>query len=185
MLIDVESVDQSASLKFCSSPLSDISYRLPVPHFPLNVSLTFSDSLLSGSWAGGFGWTLSYWTIDLWVFLYKLWCFWFKKGCGNRSLCPLFPPCLLSMLERKRSFFVASLFTSEKRFRRNSSCPDSAAVSPANFVTLLIPSAHQGHPGEAGDNSPCLPRGLMHLCSLKHAKCFEILGWKLLARVNG
>lgn len=86
---------------------------------------------------------------------------------------------------RKTELFVASLFTSEKRFRRSRSCPDSAAVSPANFVTLLFLSAHQGHPRGAGDNSSCLPRGLMHLSSLKHAKCFEILRWKLLARVNG
>lgn len=82
-------------------------------------------------------------------------------------------------------FFVVSLFRSEKRSRRSSSCPASAAVSPDNSVTLLIPSARWGHPGEAGDHSPCLPGGLMHLCSLKHANRYEILRWKVLAKING
>lgn len=96
---------QSISLKCQSSLLPNISYGLAVPHFPLHIWLRLSDLLFVGSWAGGFGWTLGYWTIELWVFLYKLW-FWFEKGCTNKELGPLFPPCLLSMLkgQGKQSF---------------------------------------------------------------------------------
>lgn len=73
---------------------------------------------------------------------------------------------------------------SEKRLSRRSSCPDSAAISPVNLVTLLIPCADQSYPREAVNNSPCLPEGLVHLWSWKHERCFAVLRWELLARIN-